>query len=42
MSAVNATQAPPILHLSSVVGSPLRDSAHTLYELASLRFTVRR
>ena len=27
MSAVNATQAPPILHLSSVVGSPLRDSA---------------
>jgi len=22
--------------------SPLRDSAHTLYELASLRFTVRR
>ena len=27
MVAVNATQAPPILHLSSVVGSPLRDSA---------------
>ena len=27
ISAVNATQAPPILHLSSVVGSPLRDSA---------------
>jgi len=27
MGAVNATQAPPILHLSSVVGSPLRDSA---------------